>query len=161
MRGVAIVRLSVLAFLVCAAAVTASAQDAGPPSAPPQQSQPNAAAPPALPQNPLPGTAAPAAPQNPVPDPGTTGQAACIDETGDYETHGRTITFVIGLANKCDQRLKCTIDAYVVGAKGPASGHTTLTLGTRTSGAAAEATYAMKVKAAGGTAQVSRECRVF
>jgi hypothetical protein len=161
MRGVSIVRLSVLALLVCTTAAAASAQDAGPPPAPPQQAQPNAVAPPALPQNPLPGTAAPAAQQNPVPDAGTTGQAACIDETGDYETHGRTITFVIGLANKCDKRLKCTIDAYVVGAKGPASGHATLILGARSSGAAAKASYAMKVKAAGGTAQVSRECRVF
>ena len=159
MRGVSIVRLPVLALLVCTAA-TASAQDVSPP-APPQQAQPNAVTPPVLPQNPLPGTAAPAAQQNPVPDPGTTGQAACLDETGDYETHGRTITFVIGLANKCDKRLKCTIDAYVVGAKGPASGHATLILGVRSSGAAAKATYAMKVKAAGGTAQVSRECRVF
>ncbi|HUD89190.1 MAG TPA: hypothetical protein VMR17_22275 [Xanthobacteraceae bacterium] len=160
MRGVAIVRLSVLALLLCTAAAAASAQDAGSPPATPQQSQPNAVTP-VLPQNPLPGTAAPAAQQNPVPDPGTTGQAACIDETGDYETHGRTITFVIGLANKCDKRLKCTIDAYVVGAKGPASGHATLILGARSSGAAAKATYAMRVKAAGGTAQVSRECRVF
>ena len=82
--------------------------------------------------------------KKPVPDPGTTGQAACIDETGDYQTRGNAVTFVIGLANKCDKRLKCTIDAYVVGAKGPSSGHATLILGATSSGAAAKISYAME-----------------
>jgi hypothetical protein len=97
----------------------------------------------------------------PVPDPGPTGQATCIEETGDYQTHGTAVTFVIGLSNKCDKRLKCTIDAYVVGAKGPSSGHATLVLGAASSGAAATKSYAMAVKMAGGTAQVSRQCREF
>jgi hypothetical protein len=99
-------------FLLCFA-VIASAEDANAPAAAEPPAPAVAPARPALPQNPLPGTAvAPsAAQQNPVPDAGTTGQAACIDETGDYETHGNAITFVIGLANKCDKRLKCTIDA--------------------------------------------------
>jgi hypothetical protein len=100
-------------------------------------------------------------PAGPVPDAGTTGQSACIEQSGDYETHGAATTFVIGLKNKCDKRLKCKIFAYVVGAKGPSSGKTTLMLGAKSSGAAAQKTYAMPVKAAGGTAQVSRECRVF
>jgi hypothetical protein len=124
------------------------------------------AAPPAdtstqLPSNPLPGTAAPVVDKNPVLDPGTTGQATCIEETGDYQTHGKAVAFVIRLSNKCDKRLKCTIDAYVVGAKGPSSGHATLILGAASSGAAAKQSYAMKVKMAGGTAQVSRQCREF
>jgi hypothetical protein len=147
-------------MLVLGLAAPAFAEDAAPSVDNQQQTAPDT--PPQLPSNPLPGTVAPpAAQQNPVPDPGTTGQAACIEETGDYQSHGSAVTFVIGLANKCDKRLKCTIDAYVVGAKGPASGHTTLILGAASSGAAAKKTYAMKVKAAGGTAQVSRQCRVF
>jgi hypothetical protein len=84
---------------------------------------------------------------------------SCLQETGDYVTHGKAITYVIGLSNTCGKRIKCTIDAYVVGAKGPAAGHTTVTLGAQSSGTAAAKTYAMKVKAAGGTAQVSRDCR--
>jgi hypothetical protein len=139
----------------------ALAEDAAPSPDNQQQAAP-APATPNLPSNPLPGTVAPpAARQNPVPDPGTTGQASCIEETGDYQSHGGAVTFVIGLANKCDKRLKCTIAAYVVGAKGPSSGHTTMLLGAASIGAAAKKTYAMKVKAAGGTAQVSRQCRVF
>jgi len=97
----------------------------------------------------------------PVPDKGTTGQPACISQTGDYVEHGGRITYVIGLQNKCDKRLKCKIYAYVVGAKGPSSGQTTLILGAASSGAAAKKSYAMSVNAAGGTAQVSRECRMF
>jgi hypothetical protein len=139
-------------------AAPALAEDAVPPPDNRQQAAPDA--PPQLPSNPLPGTPS-AAPTVPVPDTGTTGQAACIDETGDYQAHGNAVTFVIGLSNKCDKRLKCTIDAYVVGAKGPSSGHATLILGATSSGAAAKQSYAMKVKMAGGTAQVSRQCRVF
>jgi hypothetical protein len=147
-------------MLVLGLAAPAFAEDAAPSVDNQQQTAPDT--PPQLPSNPLPGTVAPpAAQQNPVPDPGTTGQAACIEETGDYQSHGSAVTFVIGLANKCDKRLKCTIDAYVVGAKGPSSGHTTMLLGAASSGAAARKTYAMKVKAAGGIAQVSRQCRVF
>jgi hypothetical protein len=95
------------------------------------------------------------------PDAATTGQADCIDETGDYVTHGKAVTYVIGLENKCDKRLKCKVYAYIVGARGPASGQTTMMLGAKSSGAAAKQTYAMKVKAAGGTAQVSRQCQAF
>jgi hypothetical protein len=127
-----------------------------------QKAAPDAGTPSGLPQNPLPGTGMPSgATQDPVPDAGTTGQAACIDETGDYETHGKTVTFVIGLTNKCDKRLKCAIFANVTGARGSSLGHTTMILGAKSSGSAAKKSYAMKVKAAGGTAQVSRDCRVF
>jgi len=150
--------------LILGAGLTAAAlaEDAAPLADSQQQAAPNPDTSAQPPTNPLPGTAAPpAADKNPEPDPGTTGQAACIDETGDYKTHGHAVTFVIGLSNKCDKRLKCTIDAYVVGAKGPSSGHATLIIGATSSGTAAKQTYAMKVKMAGGTAQVSRQCRVF
>lgn len=99
--------------------------------------------------------------QTPSPDKGTTGQSNCIDETDDYQTHGRNITFVIGLTNKCDKRLRCEVFAYVISAKGPASGHAVLRLGPKSSGAGATKSYAMRVRMAGGSAQVARECRVF
>jgi len=143
------------------ALLAGSAAAAGDVSAPPDTQQEPAQT---LPPNPLPGSVASRdKPQGavPVPDAGTTGQSACIDETGDYQTHGAKVTYVIGLQNKCDKRLRCKIYAYVVGAKGPSSAQTTLILGAVSSRAAAKGTYAMPVKAAGGTAQVSRECRVF
>ena len=112
----------------------------------------------ATPQNPLPGAST--TPQTPAADAAKDPQS-CLAETGDYVTHGNRVTYLIGLENKCDKRMKCTIDAYVVGAKGPASAHTTMILGTASSGAAAKKSYPMKVKAAGGTAQVSRDCKIF
>jgi len=124
-----------------------------------QDAPPAAAAPAATLQNPLPGTSSDAG-QNATPDAAKDPQS-CLAETGDYVSHGNAVTYVIGIENKCDKRLKCTIDTYVVGAKGPASGHTSMILGAASSGTAAKKSYAMKVKAAGGTAQVSRDCRTF
>jgi hypothetical protein len=137
-------------------AIAAAAEEAAPPSGTQQQpAQP-------LPANALPGSVKPADPaQNPVPDPGTNGQAACIEETGDYVIHGKIVSFVIGLANKCDKRLRCQVFANVTGAKGSSIGHGLIILGAKSSGAAARKTWAMRVKMASGTAQVSRECRAF
>jgi hypothetical protein len=86
---------------------------------------------------------------------------SCLSETGDYVTHGKTVSYVIGITNTCDQRLKCTIDANVTGAKGSSLGHKVLTLGAKSSGVATTRTFTMRVKAAGGTVQVSRDCKVF
>jgi hypothetical protein len=116
------------------------------------------AAAPATQQNPLP--VAPAAPQAAAPDAAKDPQS-CLTETGDYVSHSSGVSYLIGVENKCDKRIKCTIDAYVVGAKGPASAHITMILGAASSGAGAKKSYAMKVKAAGGIAQVSRDCKIF
>jgi hypothetical protein len=151
LRGTTTSRLVASAVILLAGFGSAAlAQNAASPAAP-------ATAPAPLAQNPLPGTAAP-----PAAAPGAaTDLQSCLNETGDYVTHGNAVTYVIGIANTCDKRLKCTIDAYVVGARGPASGHTTMILGAQSSGAAAKKTYTMRVKSAGGTAQVSRDCKVF
>ena len=151
-------RMFAFAFILGAGPIAAAAEDAAPTSG--AQEQPVQT----LPPNPLPGAAVSHdKPQGalPLPDAGTTGQSACIEETGDYETHGTKFTFVIGLQNKCNKRLRCKIYAYVVGARGPSSAETTMILGAVSNGAAAKKTYAVPVKAAGGTAQVSRECRAF
>jgi len=106
----------------------------------------HAAKPPASPQSPLPAAPSAADPQ------------ACLQETGDYVTRGKIVLYVIGIANTCDKRLRCEIYANVTGVRGSSLGHTIMTLGAASSGAAARQTYAMRVKAAGGTAQVSRDC---
>jgi hypothetical protein len=86
--------------------------------------------------------------------------AACIEQNGGFQTQGKVDSFVFTLQNKCEQRLKCTIDAYVTTAKGPASGHGTLIIAPKSHGEAAKNSFAMKVKAAGGTAQVSHDCKI-
>jgi ribulose kinase len=86
---------------------------------------------------------------------------ACLQQTGDYVTRGKTLLYVIGLANSCNKRLRCEIFANVTGSRGSVTGHTVMTLGAAGSGAAAKQTYSMHVKAAGGISQVSRECKVL
>lgn len=115
----------------------------------------------ALPQTPLPGLAA-AVPAPPSPAaPRAADLQACLKETGDYVTIGKAVLYVIGIANTCEQRLCCEIFANIAGAKGSSVGHTVMTLGAAGSGAAATQTYSMRVKAAGGIAQVSRDCKAL
>jgi hypothetical protein len=115
----------------------------------------DAAAPAPLPQNPLPGAKPSDTQQAPAPDAAKDLQS-CLDETGDFVTHGNAYTYVIGLENKCAKRMKCTIDAYITGAKGPVSVHTVMTLDAKS-----KKTYTAKVKTSGGTAEVSRDCKVY
>jgi hypothetical protein len=99
----------------------------------------------------------PAAPQAAAP----ADLQTCLQETGDYMTRGKTVTYVIGLTNTCAKRLRCEIYANISGARGSSLGHTVMTLGPAGSGAAAKQTYTMRVKAEGGIAQVSRDCKAL
>jgi len=86
------------------------------------------------------------------------GVAACIAQDGDFHSKGKVNTYVFTITNTCEKRLKCTVDAYVTTAKGPDSGHGTLIVGPKSQGAAAKRSFTMRVKAPGGTAQVSHSC---
>ena len=101
--------------------------------------------------------------QEPPPqaDAGTTGQLKCIDEDDHYTMRGKQPTLVIELANRCEQRLKCRVFAYVTSAKGAAQGRGTVVLAPKSHGAAAKQSYTMKVKMIGGSSQSARECKVF
>ena len=135
-----------LASVLCLAAAAVAAQDA--PKAP------------AAPENPLPAASAPQPKQLPA-APSHDDLQACLQQTGDYVTRGTTVLYVIGIANACDKRLRGEIFANVSGSRGSALGHTIMTLGAAGSGPAATQTYSMHVKAAGGIAQVSRDCKVL
>jgi hypothetical protein len=106
------------------------------------------------PQNPLLGTK-PADASAAAPD-ATKDIQACLSETGDFVSHGKANSYLIGIENKCPQRLRCVIDAYITGAKGPVSVHTVMVLDAK-----ARKTYTAKVKTAGDTAQVSRDCNIY
>ena len=155
MRAVLLFKLFPLAIGLCSAfAAAASAQD----EPPPQQIVP--ANPPAPPKNPLPAAPAPAA-TPPVAAPALPSDLqACLQETGDYVTRGRTVFYVIAIANSCNERLRCEIFANVTGVRGTSLGHTVMILGPAGS-VAAKKSYDMRVKAAGGITQVSRECKVI
>ena len=106
---------------------------------------------------------APAAGQEPPPkaDAGTTSQLNCISDSGGFKRVGDAATYTIELANKCEERLKCRVYAYITSSKGPVQGHATMILAPKSKGAAAKKSYVMKVKMMGGMAQSSRECRVY
>ena len=85
----------------------------------------------------------------------------CIAEQADFKLRGKQPIFEIALENKCERRLKCQVFVYITSAKGAAQGSGTLRLAPAAKGAAAKKLWSMPVKMAGGTAQSSRECRVF
>jgi len=97
----------------------------------------------------------------PVPDRGTTSQLNCIGENTQYTKSGKSFFYVMKLANKCEARMKCAVFAYVLNAKGPAHGRSTLILGPKSEGPAATKSYALKVKGIGGFGTSSRECRAL
>ena len=81
----------------------------------------------------------------------------CIAETTTFTAKK---TFVVALTNSCEQRMRCTVNAYVVNSRGPASGRATLTLAPGSKGAASRKAYVMKLKENYGSANVSRSCRM-
>jgi hypothetical protein len=84
---------------------------------------------------------------------------ACVANQTDFKQAGGKPTFEVALENSCNMRLKCKINVYVLGAKGPVQGHTTLTLGPATKGQSTRKVYVLKVKSAGGMANMSHECK--
>jgi len=85
---------------------------------------------------------------------------ACLQETGDFVRRGKAVIYVIAITNTCGKTLRCEVSANVSGAKGSSLGHTIMTLGPAGS-ATAKKTYDMRVKAAGGIVQVSRDCKAL
>ena len=128
------VRFAVLALSLCfaSAAVAQNAPAPAPPVAPP--------------------VAAPSPPAN---------LQKCLQETGDYITRGKAIFYVIGITNTCNTRIRCMIYANVTGARGTSLGRSVMILSPAGSGDDAKKSYDMPVRAAGGIAQVSRECKVI
>lgn len=63
--------------------------------------------------------------------------------------------------NSCDMRLKCTVEVFVMGARGTAQGHGTLVLAAAPKGQTTRQTYVLKVKSAGGMANMSHSCKAI
>jgi hypothetical protein len=83
----------------------------------------------------------------------------CVANQTDFKQVGGKPVFEVALENSCDVRLKCTIDIYVLGAKGPVQGQTTLVLDPAAKGQTTRKVHAFKVKSAGGMANMSQQCK--
>jgi hypothetical protein len=99
-------------------------------------------------------------------EPAKTDEAAgekpkCVTSNTAWREKGKSIMFEIELLNTCDMRLRCTVDAFVMGARGPAQGHGTVVLAAAPKGQTTRNVYAMKVKSAGGMANISHTCKAI
>ncbi|MEH2476982.1 hypothetical protein V1282_000339 [Nitrobacteraceae bacterium AZCC 2146] len=84
-------------------------------------------------------------------------KSCIIDKDLNFHDDNGKYTFRMDFENDCARSITCTVDAYITGARGPSSGHAILLFAAKTQ-APTPKSYTMKVKAAGGTAQVARSC---
>ena len=85
----------------------------------------------------------------------------CVADTAQFKAEDKHAYFIVALENKCEQRVKCEVNANIKTARGKRHGHATLVLGPRSAGADAKKSYSLRVKVAGGMAQVERDCTAF
>jgi len=85
----------------------------------------------------------------------------CVADTTHFKAEDKRAYFIVALENKCEQRVKCVIHANIRTARGNTKGHGTLVLAPRSAGAEAKKSYSLRVKVAGGMAQVARDCQAF
>ena len=89
--------------------------------------------------------------------PAPTAKECIVDTSSDFGQDGKQFIFTMNFDNNCDKPIACTIDAYIVGFRGPTSAHTVLHFPPMAQ-TPAHKSYVVKVKAAGGTAQYGRSC---
>jgi hypothetical protein len=87
-----------------------------------------------------------------------TNERTCIVHNEDFTA---SKTFVIELTNTCEQRIRCTLHAYIVNASGPTKGEATLTLEPASKGADARKVYTVKLKESYGEANTSQSCETL
>ena len=96
--------------------------------------------------------------------PGTSAKstlAGCITDTANFKAEDKRAYFIVALENACEQRVTCEVFANIRTARGSKRGHGTLVLAAKSAGAEAKKSYRMRVKVAGGMAQVERECKAL
>ena len=87
--------------------------------------------------------------------------AGCISDSSNFKAEDKHAYFIVALENACEQRVSCEVFANVRTARGSKRGHGTLVLAAKSAGAAAKKSYRMRVRVAGGMAQVERECKAY
>ena len=87
--------------------------------------------------------------------------AGCITDSSTFKAEDKHAYFIVALENACEQRVSCEVFANVRTARGSKRGHSTLVLAAKSAGAAAKKSYRMRVRVAGGMAQVERACKAY
>jgi hypothetical protein len=87
--------------------------------------------------------------------------AGCISDSSNFKAEDKRAYFIVALENACEQRVTCEVFANIRTARGSKRGHGTLVLAAKSAGAEAKKAYRMRVKVAGGMAQVERQCKAY
>jgi len=85
----------------------------------------------------------------------------CITDSSNFKAEDKHAYFIVALENACEQRVTCEVYANIRTARGSKRGHGTLVLAAKSAGAEAKKSYRLRVKVAGGMAQVERECKAY
>jgi len=85
----------------------------------------------------------------------------CITDSSNFKAEDKHAYFIVALENACEQRVKCEVFANIRTARGSKRGHGTLVLAAKSAGAEAKKAYRLRVRVAGGMAQVERECKAY
>lgn len=85
----------------------------------------------------------------------------CIADEANFKAEDKRAYFIVALENRCEQRVKCEVFASVNSARGNKRGRATLVLAAKSAGAEARKSYRMRVKVAGGMAQVEHDCKAY
>ena len=85
----------------------------------------------------------------------------CITDSSNFKAEDKHAYFIVALENACEQRVKCEVFANIRTARGSKRGHGTLVLAAKSAGAEAKKAYRLRVRVAGGMAQVERACKAY
>jgi hypothetical protein len=88
-------------------------------------------------------------------------EAKCVTENTSYQKQGNGVALMVELQNDCEQRQRCTVNAYTISAFGARQGQKTMTLAAKSKGAASKNALVIKVRSAGGSTYSSFECKAL
>ena len=94
-------------------------------------------------------------------EPAKSALEGCVTDTANFKAEDKHAYFIVALENGCEQRVKCEVFANIRTARGSKRGHGTLVLAAKSAGAEAKKAYRLRVRVAGGMAQVERECKAY
>jgi hypothetical protein len=85
-------------------------------------------------------------------------QRKCVVNNSDFTPNN---TYVMELTNTCEQRIRCTVKAYITNAGGATRDEAVLTLEPASNGTGARKVHIVKLKDSYGMAQSSQSCEAL
>jgi cytoskeletal protein RodZ len=86
-------------------------------------------------------------------------EVKCVSSNTSFQRKGNSVVLQVLLTNVCEQRQRCTINAYTVSAFGAKQGEKKVTLAPASKGDKAKRALEIKVRQAGGATYSSFSCK--